>query len=193
MKRPSCQTSMPRAAPGGPNGRQIRERVRALDQADGQYGHCHPCTATPKPACAPGRDGFCCGSAESLTVRFAMASPARDLSFESIHREFRPKVLRYLGSFVGIDDAADLTQVVMLKLSEHLHAFRGESSLAPGPIASRPTCRSTGCGSANPSASRSISTRRMKSRTPARRLRFGLAAPGRAARSRARGRKVRSQ
>lgn len=59
-----------------------------------------------------------------------MERPFPERSFESIHREFRPKVLRYLAGFVGIDEAADLTQVVMLKVSESLHAFRGECSLA---------------------------------------------------------------
>lgn len=59
-----------------------------------------------------------------------MTSPARDLCFETIHREFHPKVLRYLAGFAGIEEAADLAQVVMLKVSEHLPAFRGECSLA---------------------------------------------------------------
>ena len=59
-----------------------------------------------------------------------MARPPPDLSFESIHREFRQKVLRYLSGFAGADEAADLTQVTMLKVSEHLPAFRGECSLS---------------------------------------------------------------
>lgn len=59
-----------------------------------------------------------------------MARANSDPTFESIHREFRPRVLRYLAGFVGADEAADLTQVTMLKVSEHLSGFRGDSSLA---------------------------------------------------------------
>lgn len=59
-----------------------------------------------------------------------MAAPTPDLTFESVHREFRPRVLRYLAGFVGADEAADLTQVTMLKVSRHLSSFRGDSSLA---------------------------------------------------------------
>lgn len=55
---------------------------------------------------------------------------SRAPSFEAIHREFRPRLLRYLAGFVGPDEAADLAQVTMLKVSEHLAGFRGESSLA---------------------------------------------------------------
>jgi RNA polymerase sigma-70 factor (ECF subfamily) len=51
-------------------------------------------------------------------------------SFEAVHREFRPKVLRYIAGFVPSDEAADLTQITMIKVSEHLAEFRGESSLA---------------------------------------------------------------
>ncbi len=51
-------------------------------------------------------------------------------SFEQVHREFRPRVLRYLSRLAGPQEAPDLTQVTMLKVSEHLAAFRGESSLA---------------------------------------------------------------
>jgi RNA polymerase sigma-70 factor (ECF subfamily) len=50
--------------------------------------------------------------------------------FEDVHREFRPKVLRYLSKLAGPQDAPDLTQIVMFKVSEHLPRFRGESSLA---------------------------------------------------------------
>lgn len=57
-----------------------------------------------------------------------MAAP--DLSFDSVHREFRPKVQRYLAGFVGPDEAADLAQVTMLKVSQHLADFRGDASLA---------------------------------------------------------------
>lgn len=52
------------------------------------------------------------------------------ITFEQVHREFRPKVMRYLTKLVGPQDAADLTQVTLLKVSEHLPGFRGDSSLA---------------------------------------------------------------
>lgn len=50
--------------------------------------------------------------------------------FQSIHDRFRPRVLRYLGRLVGEAEAEDLTQSVMLKVSEALPAFRGESSVS---------------------------------------------------------------
>ncbi len=56
--------------------------------------------------------------------------PAPALSFEAVHREFRAKVLRYLAGFVDADEAADLAQVTMMKVSEHLPEFRGDSSLS---------------------------------------------------------------
>lgn len=56
--------------------------------------------------------------------------PAPALSFEAVDREFRPKVLRYLGRFVSADEAPDLAQVTMIKVSEHLSEFRGEASLS---------------------------------------------------------------
>jgi len=52
------------------------------------------------------------------------------MPFEAVDREFRPKLLRYLAGLVGSNEAADLTQVTMLKVSRHLAEFRGESSLA---------------------------------------------------------------
>lgn len=51
-------------------------------------------------------------------------------SFEAIHRDFHPKVLRYLTGLVGAQEAPDLAQVVMIKVHEHLSQFRGESSLS---------------------------------------------------------------
>ena len=51
-------------------------------------------------------------------------------SFESIHRRFHPKVLRYLAGIVGPQEAADLAQVTMIKVSEHLAGFRGDSSVS---------------------------------------------------------------
>jgi RNA polymerase sigma-70 factor, ECF subfamily len=52
------------------------------------------------------------------------------LEFQSIHDTFRPKILRYLTRFVGEDEAEDLTQTVMVKVSEGLHNFRGDSTLS---------------------------------------------------------------
>lgn len=57
-------------------------------------------------------------------------SPSPAITFEHLHREFRPKVMRYLTKLVGPQEASDLTQVTMLKVSEHLTRFRGDSSLA---------------------------------------------------------------
>ena len=56
-----------------------------------------------------------------------MASAGPD--FDSIHRHFRPRVLRYLTRLVGGQDAEDLTQSVMLKVSAGLPGFRGDSSV----------------------------------------------------------------
>ena len=50
--------------------------------------------------------------------------------FDSIYREFQPKILRYLGNLISEDDAVDLTQTVFLKVSRSLDSFRGESSLS---------------------------------------------------------------
>lgn len=52
------------------------------------------------------------------------------LDFESLHDQFRPRVLRYLTRLVGEADAEDQTQSVMLKVSEGLAGFRGESSVS---------------------------------------------------------------
>ena len=52
------------------------------------------------------------------------------MDFQSVHDRFRPRVLRYLGRFVGQAEAEDLTQSVMLKVSEALPDFRGDSSVS---------------------------------------------------------------
>ena len=52
------------------------------------------------------------------------------LEFQSVHDRFRPRVLRYLTRLVGEGEAEDLTQSVMLKVSEGLPEFRGDSSLS---------------------------------------------------------------
>ena len=51
-------------------------------------------------------------------------------SFEAVHRAYQAKLVRYFTGFVGADEAADLAQVTMMKVSEHLPGFRGESSLS---------------------------------------------------------------
>ncbi len=50
--------------------------------------------------------------------------------FQPIHDTFRPKILRYLTRLVGEDEAEDLTQTVMVKVSEGLRNFRGDSTLS---------------------------------------------------------------
>lgn len=52
------------------------------------------------------------------------------LEFQSIHDRFRPRVLRYLKRLVGDGEAEDLAQSVMLKVSEGLSDFRGDSRLS---------------------------------------------------------------
>ena len=57
-----------------------------------------------------------------------MNNPSHD--FKSIHDLFRPRVLRYLTRLVGETEAEDLIQSVMLKVSESLSGFRGDSSVS---------------------------------------------------------------
>ena len=52
------------------------------------------------------------------------------LGFKSLHDQFRPRVLRYLARLVGEAEAEDLTQAVMMKVSQGLPAFRGDSSVS---------------------------------------------------------------
>ena len=51
-------------------------------------------------------------------------------SYDAIDREFRPKVLRYMSGMVDAQEAPDLAQTALMKVAEHLHEFRGESSLS---------------------------------------------------------------
>ena len=60
----------------------------------------------------------------------AESSKADAWDFDAVHREFRPKIRRYLRHLVGDADADDLTQAVFVKVSGALPAFRGESSLS---------------------------------------------------------------
>ncbi len=55
---------------------------------------------------------------------------AAGLNFETIHAEYRPKIQRYLARLVGPQDAEDLTQEVLIKISRGLATFRGESQLS---------------------------------------------------------------
>ena len=55
---------------------------------------------------------------------------ATAVDFKSLHDQFRPRVFRYLARLVGESEAEDLTQSVMLKVSEGLRDFRGDSSLS---------------------------------------------------------------
>jgi RNA polymerase sigma-70 factor (ECF subfamily) len=52
------------------------------------------------------------------------------LDFQAVHDQFRPRVLRQLKRLVGDGEAEDLTQSVMLKVSDGLPGFRGGSSLS---------------------------------------------------------------
>lgn len=52
------------------------------------------------------------------------------IDFNSVHEQFRPRVLRYVTRLVGEADAEDVTQSVMLKVSAGLSGFRGESKLS---------------------------------------------------------------
>lgn len=51
-------------------------------------------------------------------------------NFDTVYREFQPRIHRYLSHLSGEAEASDLTQAVFLKVSQSLADFRGESSLA---------------------------------------------------------------
>ena len=50
--------------------------------------------------------------------------------FQEIYREFQPKLLQYFTRVAGGDDADDLTQETMVKISTGLEGFLGESTLS---------------------------------------------------------------
>lgn len=52
------------------------------------------------------------------------------LNFQSIHDQFRPRVLRYLTRLVGDSEAEDVTQAVMLKVHQGLAGFHGDSTVS---------------------------------------------------------------
>ncbi|MBI4203532.1 MAG: hypothetical protein HY527_00780, partial [Betaproteobacteria bacterium] len=60
----------------------------------------------------------------------SMATTSATLGFQAIHDRFRSRVFGYLTRLVGEAEAEDLTQAVMLKVSEGLPYFRGDSSLS---------------------------------------------------------------
>lgn len=55
---------------------------------------------------------------------------ASTVDFKALHDLFRPRVLRFLARLAGESEAEDLTQSVMLKVSQGLPQFRGESSVS---------------------------------------------------------------
>jgi RNA polymerase sigma-70 factor (ECF subfamily) len=50
--------------------------------------------------------------------------------FDSVYQEFQPRIFRYFARLVGDDDAQDLAQETMVKVSRGLDSFRGESTLS---------------------------------------------------------------
>lgn len=57
-----------------------------------------------------------------------MAEPSA--GFQAIHDAYRPRILRYLTRLVGQAEAEDLTQDVLIKISNGLRRFRGDASLS---------------------------------------------------------------
>ena len=53
-----------------------------------------------------------------------------DLEFPNIYQAFQSKIIRYLTRLVSEAEAEDLTQEVLIKVSEALPNFRGESQLS---------------------------------------------------------------
>jgi RNA polymerase sigma-70 factor (ECF subfamily) len=52
------------------------------------------------------------------------------ISFEEVHREFRPRILHYVSRLAGHDDAEDIAQEAFEKINRGLGDFRGESKLS---------------------------------------------------------------
>ncbi len=57
-----------------------------------------------------------------------MAEPSA--GFPAIQDAYRPRILRYLTRIVGQAEAEDLTQDVLIKISNGLQRFRGDASLS---------------------------------------------------------------
>jgi RNA polymerase sigma-70 factor, ECF subfamily len=53
-----------------------------------------------------------------------------ELDFQTIHADFRPRILRYLARLVGESEAEDLTQEVFVRVHRALPGFRGEAQLS---------------------------------------------------------------
>jgi RNA polymerase sigma-70 factor (ECF subfamily) len=70
------------------------------------------------------------GVSHPLKNRKKISVPGTLQEFQSIHQSFRPKILRYLTQLVGENEAEDLTQIVMIKVSKALPKFRGDSALS---------------------------------------------------------------
>ncbi len=64
-------------------------------------------------------------------MKYAEQRTQPSQAFDEIDRALRPVVLRYLERFVSADEADELAQITMIKVSEHIGEFRGDSSLAP--------------------------------------------------------------
>lgn len=50
--------------------------------------------------------------------------------FQEIDAAYRPKIRRYLARLIGEEEAEDLTQEVLVKVSRSLETFKGESQLS---------------------------------------------------------------
>jgi RNA polymerase sigma-70 factor, ECF subfamily len=55
---------------------------------------------------------------------------SNELNYRRIHEDFQPRILRYVTRLVGENEAEDLTQEVLVKISQSLNSFRGESRLS---------------------------------------------------------------
>ena len=55
---------------------------------------------------------------------------SEELEFDQIYAAFRPKIHRFLVQMVGEYDAEDLTQEVLLRVSQAMDNFRGDSELS---------------------------------------------------------------
>jgi RNA polymerase sigma-70 factor, ECF subfamily len=65
-----------------------------------------------------------------MRAQHAIEASVKNSSFQAIHDHYRPRVLAYLARVVGRSEAEDLAQSVMLKISEGLRDFRGDSSVS---------------------------------------------------------------
>ncbi len=51
------------------------------------------------------------------------------LTFDRVHADYRPRIVRYLARLVGPTEAEDLAQLVFIKVSAGLSDFRGDASI----------------------------------------------------------------